>query len=413
MKNYLNALVNRIVSLNRRLQFYKYRKSIPKKIAQIRNKEQIKVGFILHETALWKTEKLYLAMNENPRFIPQIYTTLSKEGQLSESIEKYKYLLKYLQEHSYDYQETLSIKDIDSDIVFYEKSYDFSYFEDIQAHNFKGIICTALYGFCTMHTRPTYNVDSILRSFQFYIENEYVKDSLKTLMDNRAENTVITGVPMMDILMESKTKFINPWKIQDKPKKRIIWAPHFTIHKGVSWLDLSSFSMMYEEMLKFASKYEDNVQIAFKPHPLLFSTLVNEWGYEKAKEYFNQWENMPNGQLETGEYVGLFLHSDAMIHDCGSFLIEYLYTEKPVMYTVRDIEKTVKQYNKFAKEAFNQLYIGSDNSDVENFIKDVIKGWDPKLEQRKEFKRKFLLPPNGKTASENIIDSILGLKDGK
>ena len=32
------------------------------------------------------------------------------------------------------------------------------------------------------------------------------------------------------------------------------------------------------------------------------------------------------------DYISWFKHSDAMIHDCGSFRCEYLYTSKPACY---------------------------------------------------------------------------------
>ena len=54
----------------------------------------------------------------------------------------------------------------------------------------------------------------------------------------------------------------------------------------------------------------------------------------------SEWESLSNAQLETGKYVDLFMTSDAMIHDCGSFTIEYHYTLKPVMYLVKGEEHT-------------------------------------------------------------------------
>lgn len=68
----------------------------------------------------------------------------------------------------------------------------------------------------------------------------------------------------------------------------------------------------------------------------------------KTDRYYSEWESLSNAQLETGKYVDLFMTSDAMIHDCGSFTIEYHYTLKPVMYLVKGEEHT-KMMNAFAK----------------------------------------------------------------
>ena len=96
-----------------------------------------------------------------------------------------------------------------------------------------------------------------------------------------------------------------------------------------------------------------------------------------------------------------------MIHDCASFTIEYLYTDKPVMYLLRD-EHHEDNLIPYAKEAFDFHYKGRSQKDIESFILDVIDDVDPLKEKRAQFKDKNLLPPNGKTAWENIIDSILG-----
>lgn len=374
----------------------------------MRRKDQIKVAFILHEAALWKTEVLYNDMMKHPRFLPSIYTTLSGEGQPSSISKKYIQLLNYLDSNGYEYTEARSMDDIDTDIVFYEKPYDESYLTNIQSRYCKSLIAYAPYGFNSFNIGGVYNLECILRSFQFYVENKDVAKVLETVMVNNGSNTVVTGTPMMDMLLKPGDRFKDPWKSQNKQKKRIIWAPHFSIQTGVSWLDLSSFMMMHEFMPVMAKKYEDSIQFAFKPHPLLFNKLVGLWGLRKTNEYYEQWNKMSNGQLETGEYVGLFKHSDAMIHDCGSFLVEYLYTDNPVMYTVRDKDKTVNFFNKFGRQAFNQMYHGGTIEEIEKFIQNVVAGDDPLKESRIEFKKKHLLPPNNQSACQNIIDAILG-----
>lgn len=109
------------------------------------------------------------------------------------------------------------------------------------------------------------------------------------------------------------------------------------------------------------------------------------WGKEKTDRYYSEWECLPNAQLETGEYVDLFMTSDAMIHDCGSFTIEYHYTLKPVMYLVNGREHT-KMMNAYAKEAYDLHYKGKNMKDIRSFIENVIsERSDYLLEKRKIF----------------------------
>lgn len=152
---------------------------------------------------------------------------------------------------------------------------------------------------------------------------------------------------------------------------------------------------------------KNDIQIVFKPHPLLLTKLYNIWGKEKTDHYYSQWEKGDNTQIALGDYVPLFLYSDAMIHDCGSFTVEYLYTKKPVMYLVKD-EHHADDLNEFGKKAFDLHYKGRCVEDVENFIKDVIAGRDEKKNEREIFYQDYLLPPDGNTASDNIIKAILG-----
>jgi hypothetical protein len=110
--------------------------------------------------------------------------------------------------------------------------------------------------------------------------------------------------------------------------------------------------------------------------------------------------------LEESEYVDLFLTSDAMIHDSGSFMIEYLYIGKPPLFTVKD--KDIRdRFNLFGKLGFEQLYHANNENDIIAFIEDVvINGNDPKNEMRMKFYNDYLIPPNNKSASENIVEFI-------
>ena len=115
---------------------------------------------------------------------------------------------------------------------------------------------------------------------------------------------------------------------------------------------------------------------------------------------------MPNCQLEESSYVDLFLTSDAMIHDCGSFTTEYLFTKKPVMYLIKNND-FISKFSTFGLMSFNNHYHGRTEDDVRNFIESVvINGNDTMREQREDFFNKYLAPNGGKMPSERIIETI-------
>ena len=105
--------------------------------------------------------------------------------------------------------------------------------------------------------------------------------------------------------------------------------------------------------------------------------------------------------------MGLFKHSDAMIHDCGSFMLEYHYTKNPVLYLMQNSQAEIP-INEQTIEAKKAHYQGWNKKDVEKFIINVVNENDPMREIRRSFYEKYLLPPNDQTACDNIINLILG-----
>ena len=114
-------------------------------------------------------------------------------------------------------------------------------------------------------------------------------------------------------------------------------------------------------------------------------------------------------QLEEGEYVDLFMTSDAMVHDSSSFCCEYMLTGKPVLFMVKNEEQQVSLLNEMARSVFYAQYLGYSMSDLEQFLeRHVLQSNDPKQVERAEVVVRYLTPPYSKSAAENIILSILG-----
>lgn len=125
--------------------------------------------------------------------------------------------------------------------------------------------------------------------------------------------------------------------------------------------------------------------------------------------YFETKTQLENAQMVDGRYIEVFKHSDAMIHDCGSFSLEYFYAHKPMMFLYEKKGRKDKVHiNDVTKEAKSLHYRGDSEQAIEQFIVDVINGIDPMKEQREEFFAKNLTPKGGKSACQNIIDAILG-----
>jgi CDP-glycerol glycerophosphotransferase (TagB/SpsB family) len=158
-------------------------------------------------------------------------------------------------------------------------------------------------------------------------------------------------------------------------------------------------------MIKLAEKYSNEIQLAFKPHPLLYVKLCKIWGKEKTEEYYYRWETMPNTQLENGDYIDLFLASDAMVFDSCSFINEYIYTQKPSIFITNNIVKS--QLNDYGLDAFECHQQAFSESDIVDFFESILKNKpDPKANQKKLYYEKYITMFEEKSASERIVSEI-------
>jgi CDP-glycerol glycerophosphotransferase (TagB/SpsB family) len=246
---------------------------------------------------------------------------------------------------------------------------------------------------------------------RYFMPTEIHKEMAKVTMGNHAKNVHVVGAPKLDIFFDKSYQPKDVWKPQNgKKKKRIIWAPHHSDNFPGNLYQFNAFYEIADFMFEMAEKYKDDIQIAFKPHPMLFPYLVNKkWDKETAEYYYDCWANLENGQLETGDFIDLFLTSDAMILDSISFIAEYTATNKPSLFTVGPTSRV--KLNKFGMMNYDVLYHTRGDqlkADIEKFIVDVvINGNDTKKVERTAFVNKHLLPPNGKTAADNIFDNII------
>jgi hypothetical protein len=178
-------------------------------------------------------------------------------------------------------------------------------------------------------------------------------------------------------------------KISSTPhqRKRIIIAPHHTIEKnwkGVftlsNFLDYSGF------FLELPSRYPE-IDFIFRPHPLLFIALKKVWGEQKTGEWLTKFLANPNTEYsEGGEFLELFANSDAIIHDCGSFILDYLYTGNACCFMTKSDEQTRQNTNELGQECLEHYYRAYKKEDILNFIDQVVlTGKDPLKEGRIQF----------------------------
>ena len=400
--------------MQKRLQVLRWRAYhvwLELKMIWIRRHRRIRFLFILQELSQWKTEKLYQAMLAHSRFEPILGIT--KCLGYPEAEQK---VARYCQDKGYPYiwldpQKTIA-EQVAVDLLTHQKPYtnEINPAHFINANPRIPVVCIPYY-LSTITEDWIANNRLTYLSWRHFCDNESCRKDWARISRVQGCNLVVTGLPVMDELLLPKDCYEDVWPMKDG-RKRIIYAPHHTI-ADIHWegIGYSTFLEYGEFMLEMRDKYKDLVFFEFKPHPRLLYNLILLWGKEKAEAYYEAWDSPGASHVSANEqYLSLFKHSDAMIHDCGSFTVEYLYTGNPVMYLVRDSHHKDNMTENAAK-AFDLHYKGLSKEDIERFILSVIAGDDPRKEERSAFVRDHLQPPYGKSACTNIINAILGKED--
>ena len=383
-----------------------------KQVAHLSGRTPVKVVFFAIDVALWRYQHLYELMAVDSRFQPTI--VLSPCPGRKQREKDAAGLRRFFDDKgvSYiDYQDggqPYDVKGIlNPDIVFYPQPYEHLLCPEHDCrHFYDRLVCYASYYF-PIGVQWAYNLHFSNLAWRIYYSLPYQIDLAKKKAFNHGHNARMVGYANADDFLEGQHS--DAWKqIADgKPRKRLIWAPHFSI---CSPPYRSNFLWMADLMVDIAKTYKDQLQIAFKPHPALLTQLYGheQWGKERTDAYYHLWETMENTQLETGKYIDLFMTSDAMVHDSASFVAEYHYSQNPVMFVARDLAPLMADVSTVGKAAYDAQYLGETEADVRHFIDHVVlAGDDPLKPKREAFFHDSLLPPNNKSVAQNILDDII------
>lgn len=387
-----------------------------KALFRIRNKKgPINVLFFVLGESNWKYESVYKLMVKDPFFNPMIIVCPEvNQGikYMKETMDscygffKNKGYVVY-KALNYENMKYLNTRELNPDIIFYENPYrgliNWRYYIYRQR---KVLTCYVNYFYNNSKFAWTSSLAFHKILWKYFVECEKVLQIMKPLSKDNSRNCVVVGYPTYD---EFQKKNISDaiWKQKDAHIKRVIWAPHHSIVAKEGALKYSTFLYYYKFMRTLPQIYQGKIQFVFKPHPLLKIHLYNhkDWGKEKTDEYFDFWEKQSNTNYTNGEYIDLFLTSDALIHDCGSFTIEYLYTKKPTMYLTNS--NNGDQFNAIGKEALDCHYLANTEELIIQFLDKVVcQGQDKLIANRNSFYENYLLPPNGLSVAENITNEI-------
>ena len=366
----------------------------------LESKKVLKVVFLVIHRSVWKVDPVFKAMLDDPNFEPVIlicpYLVYGQDIMLEELKEAFDFFETkgYPVINSYDKKTDswLELTSLEPDVLFFTNPHKLTLPEyyDKAYKNYVSVYVPYHHEVARYADyQPQYNQEFHNFMFKIFVPHA---ESLQIFQENsfaKGKNVAVTGYPACEEFFEPLQKTAHtPWKKQNNLKKKIIWAPHHTIDDP--YLPLSNFVMYASFFKKLAEYYSDDIQIAFKPHPILKSKLYahEDWGRDKTDDYYQFWERSENTQLELAEYIDLFKDSDAMIHDSSSFLAEYQYLKKPVMFLCNP-SSVANFLNPFGIKALVSCYVGTNAIEIDDFIRNVI---DESVQANTTFFEGDLLP---------------------
>lgn len=384
LKNFLKAIKSKTIDSYQKKKLAK-RMQIKHQelLAGLKGKEKIRVVFLAIHKSVWKVDTVFQRMLEDPFFEPEIlvcpYTPYGEERMLEDMEQAYS----YFKDKGYPVVKSLKgdgswvkLEEIQPDIVFFTNPHNLTrkeYYEDAYLNY---LSCYVPYH----HEVGNYsgNIGQYNQFFHnaqwlIFVPHQNSYETFKKFCQTKAVNVLVTGYPMFESLFYNDIgnfNEISKWENSDN-RIRIIWSPHHTIDSEE--LPYSNFLKYAESIKNLACEHKSHAVWSFKPHPILKSKLYDhpKWGRAKTDEYYLFWKNEEYAQLDEGEYFDLFQQSDAMIHDSGSFLAEYLYFKKPVLYTMAEAN-SLSFFNDFGEKALKSCRIANNFLDIEVFVKELI-----------------------------------------
>lgn len=172
-----------------------------------------------------------------------------------------------------------------------------------------------------------------------------------------------------------------------RTRKRILVALHHSVEGGKNErLSLANIVRLADFFLSLPVRYR-GVDFVFRPHPFLVETLSREdvWGAERTRAYFSQLRSQANVVWSEGpDYFQAFADSDACIQDCGSYLVEYLYTGRPCCYILKSPSDVEAKFAPLGRKCLDACRIAYDAGDIDAFIRKVVlAGEDDKAAARR------------------------------
>lgn len=391
--------------------------AFPAKVAAIRAKaasgERVRAVFFVASAAMFPARPLFDAMRRDPRFDARVAPIPDLRGlgaepdaalarcrsALARDLPE-EAILPVARNPDGSWPDVLS--DFGADLVCHPSPYELSDFR----YNPRWCVGRRVlpihvnYGYF----RSAYDRDVMAReSYALFWKAFFECDA--TLAEYRA-HSVLHGANA-DVVGYVKMDRLAAFPHRPARRPRVLICPHHSVEGGLNdKLGLSNFLRLADDLLALPEKFPA-IDFALRPHPFLFPVLSRPkfWGPEKARAWRDAFLARPNARWsEGGDQFADFAWADAIVQDCGSFLVEWFYTGRPCCYLLRS-EADFDKFSPLGRDCLRHCRIAFDGAGIDAFLRDVVlAGRDELAEDREAFRRTVMI--NHPHASEAALASI-------
>ena len=336
------------------------------------NHSPCRVVFLVRENQKWSAQSLYDAMENDVAFCPIIAVSQlggdKQTGRVSVE-ENYRFFSRKGMEVVSVYDNAsgkyLDLRELRPDIVFYDQPYWIPSEHSIKAVSEFALTCYLPYGYGIYLVKDSSQTspDFFPLLWRCFIEAESVIRQWDEKPISNYDNYVKIGYPKVDPLIFDERGSVDRFR-------RVIYAPHHSLEEQ-HHNRYGTFLWSGQKVLELARRNKD-VEWVFKPHPKLKQVLVDNglMTLEQVEEYYSSWDGVENRKIcDTGDYLNLFASSDLLITDSASFLMEYLFTGKPIIHL---ISSTTKGYGDFGESIVKEYYKAFDQQSLADVVEQVV-----------------------------------------
>lgn len=184
---------------------------------------------------------------------------------------------------------------------------------------------------------------------------------------------------------------------------RAVWTPRWTTDESIGG---SNFFRYKDVLFSYADSHSD-VDILFRPHPMALDNFIHTGQMTEAEvgAFREKCKTEKNISLDSErEYSSTFWHSDVLIGDVSSILVEYFITRKPIIFC--RTENACFHFLPFFEKILDSCYVVNNAQELTAAL-DKLKSGDDELKPRREALIKELFGDDICSAPALICNDII------